>query len=71
MDPGFPKSCGPISQTIFLVDSDHGHDLKICRSLTRIIGVVGSISIVKMSKRQSRIVSSTYTAELSALRTVA
>ena len=26
LDPNFPLSFGPIMETTFLVDSDHGHD---------------------------------------------
>ena len=69
MDPGFPKSFGPVLQTTLLVDPDHVHDLKTRRSLTGLIGFVGSTPVVWLSKRQGSIASSTYAAEFSALRT--
>ena len=69
MDPGFPQSFGPVLQTTILVDSDHAHDLKTRRSLTGLIGFVGSTPVIWLSKRQGSIASSTYAAEFSALRT--
>ena len=69
MDPGFPKSFGPVLQTTILVDSDHAHDLKTRRSLTGLTGFVGSTPVIWLSKRQGSIASSIYAAEFSALRT--
>jgi len=69
MDPGFPPSFGPIMETVILVDLDHAHDKKTCRSLTGLIVFVGSTPVLWLSKRQGSIASSTYTAEFSALRT--
>ena len=69
LDPGFPKSFGPILETTILVDSDHAHDQKTRRSLTGLIAFVGSTPVIWMSKRQGSVASSTYAAEFSALRT--
>ena len=69
MDPGFPESLGPVFQTIFIVDSNHAHDLKTRHYLTGIIGSMISTSVVWMSKRQGSIARSTYAAEFSAFCT--
>ena len=69
MDPKFPRPFGPIMETTFMVDSDHAHDLKTRRSLTGVLGYVGSTLVIWKSKRQGTIASSTYAAEFSALRT--
>lgn len=69
MDPGFPRPFGPVMETTFIVDSDHAHDLKTRRSLTGVLGYVGSTLVIWKSKRQGTIASSTYAAEFSALRT--
>ena len=45
-DPAFPPSFGPVMETTFMVDSDHAHDLKTRRSLTGILGFVGSTLIL-------------------------
>ena len=64
----FPPSFGPVLETTFMVDSDHAHDLKTRRSLTGILGFVGSSLVLWKSKRQGAIASSTYAAEFTALR---
>ena len=69
MDPKFPRPFGPIMETTFMVDSDHAHDSKTRRSLTGVLGYVGSTLVIWKSKRQGTIASSTYAAEFSALRT--
>ena len=68
IDPGFPVPFGPVMETTFMVDSDHAHDLKTRRSLTGILGFVGSTLVLWKSKRQGAIASSTYAAEFAALR---
>ena len=68
-DPGFPEPFGPVLQNTILVDSDHAHDLATRRSLSGMIGYVGSTPVVFFSKIQGYIASSTYAAELSALCT--
>ena len=68
-DPGFPTPYGQVLETTILVDSDHAHDRKSRRSLTGLILFVGSTPVLWLSKRQSTVASSTYSAEFSALRT--
>ena len=69
LDPGFPVPFGPILESTILVDSDHSHDLLTCRSLIGLLGFVGSSPVTWSSWRQGSIVSITYVAEFSALRT--
>ena len=69
LDPSFPKPFGPCLQQTFLVDSDHAHDKVTRKSLTGLIGFVGSTPVIWFSRRQGSIASSTYAAEFSALRT--
>ena len=69
INPGFPHPYGPILETTILFDSDNAHDQKKRRSLTGLIIFVGSNPVMWPSKRQSTVASSTYAAELSALRT--
>lgn len=69
LDPNFPKPFGRPLQTTILCDADHAHDLKSRRSITGIIGYVGSTPVLWRSTRQTSIASSTYAAEFMALRT--
>ncbi len=69
LDLDFPKVFGPVMETIILVDSDHAHDLATRRSITGLLGYVGSTPVTWISKRQGSIASSTYAAEFSVLRT--
>ena len=55
MDPGFASSFGPVLQTTILVDTDHAHDQLTRRSLTGMIGYVGSTPVTWGSKRQGSI----------------
>ena len=71
MDPDFPTPFGPLMQSTFLVDYDHSHDLKLRCSITGLIDYVGSTPVIWYYKRQGSIDSSTYSAEFSALLTVA
>ena len=68
MDPGF-SSFGPVLQTTILVDTDYAHNQLTHRSLTGMIGYVGSTVVTWGSKRQKSIASSMYATELSALCT--
>jgi len=68
LDPSFPDPFGPILQQYLLVDSDHGHDLVTRKSITGLLGIVGSTPSFLSSKRQNTITSSTYAAEFHALR---
>ena len=69
MDPGFPKAYGEPLQTSIFCDADHAHDKKTRRSITGIIGFVGSTPVLWSSRRQGAIAASTYAAEFMALRT--
>ena len=69
LDPAFQLPFGPIMETTMLVDSDHAHNLQTSRSLTGLLGFVGSTHVLWMSKRQGTIASSTYAAEFSAFCT--
>jgi hypothetical protein len=64
----FPPPRGRPLQTTFLVDSDHAHDRRTRRSVTGIVGFVGSTPVLWSSKRQGAVASSTYAAEFMALR---
>ena len=70
MDPFFPSVSDPLLQTTFLVDANHAHDLKTRRSITGLIGYVGSTQLLWFSKRQGSISLNTYSVEFSALHTV-
>ena len=51
MDSKSPKPYGRELQITFLVDSDHAHDCKTRRSITGLIGFVGSTPVMWFSKR--------------------
>jgi hypothetical protein len=69
MDPHFPKAFGDMLDMTIFVDSDHAHDLVMRHSLTGLLAFVGSTPVSWFSKRQGPVTSSTFQAELSALRT--
>lgn len=54
---------------MFFADSDHRHDKKTGRSITGIVGFVGSTPVTAHSTRQSCVQTSTFGAELTALKT--
>ena len=58
-----------LMQSIFLVYSEHAHDLKPLRSITGLIFYFGTTHLIWYSRRQRIISSSTYAAEFAALRT--
>ena len=64
----YPPARGRSLQITFLVDSDHAHDKRTRRSITGIVGFVGSTPVLWSSKRQGAVASSTYAAEFMALR---
>jgi hypothetical protein len=67
-DPKWPRPKGkPVRVTIF-VDADHGTNQVDRRSITGLIVFIGTTPIRWSSKRQSSIETSTYGAELAALR---
>ena len=54
---------------IFFLDSDHGHDLVTGKSITGMIGIVGSTPVVAISTKQSSLHTLAYGAEQIALKT--
>ena len=62
-----PTPFGPKLGITFLCDSDHGHDKKTRRSITGMLGFVGSTLVFYGSKRQGAVATSTYAAEFMAL----
>ena len=68
MDPHFPTPYGSELQITFMCDADHAHDQRTRRSITGIVGHVGSTPCFWSSKRQGTVASSTYAAEFMALR---
>lgn len=68
MDPRFPKPLTKELDINFFVDADHGHDKVTGRSITGLIGLVGSTPIIWSSKRQSCVQLSTFGAEFTALK---
>ncbi len=71
IDPRFPKPLGaPLSSGIYF-DSNHAHDERNRRSVTGILAFVAGTPITWMSKRQGAIATSTYTAEMAAMKTAA
>jgi hypothetical protein len=69
LDPKFPRAPNmkPLSTTIFY-DSNFAHDEKTRRSITGIMGFVGSMPVLWLSKRQGAIATSTYSAEMCAAK---
>jgi len=67
-DPKLPKAYGDELETSIFFDSDHAHDRKTLRSISGILGFVGSTPVMWMSRRQGAIASSTYQAEFYAGR---
>lgn len=71
IDPHFPKPMGaPLTSGIYF-DSNHAHDERNRRSVTGILAYVAGTPITWMSKRQGAIATSTYTAEMAAMKTAA
>ena len=68
LDPAHPKPYGKELGITFLCDSDHGHDRATRRSITGMVGFVGSTLVFWGSKRQGAVATSTYSAEFMALR---
>ena len=66
LDGKFPMPLGKELTTTIFFDSDHAHDKVTRKSITGVLGLIGSTPVVGMSKRQGAIATSTYTAELCA-----
>jgi Reverse transcriptase (RNA-dependent DNA polymerase) len=71
IDPRFPKPLGNGLTSGIYFDSNHAHDERNRRSVTGILAYVAGTPITWMSKRQSAIATSTYTAEMAAMKTAA
>jgi hypothetical protein len=71
IDPRFPKPLGASLSTGIYFDSNHAHDERNRRSVTGLLAYVGSTPVTWMSKRQGAIATSTYTAEMAAMKTAA
>ena len=68
IDPRFPEPLMKELPISIFCDADHGHDKTTGRSITGIIGFVGSTPIIWSSKRQASVQTSTYGAEFTALK---
>ena len=68
IDPRFPKPLLPEFAISLFVDADHGHDKVTGRSITGILGFVGSTPAIWSSKRQPCVQTSTFGAEFTALK---
>ena len=69
IDPMFPEPLITGLSTTFFSDSDLAHDKVTGRSITGVIGLVGSTPVTAISRRQSSVQTSTFGAELTALKT--
>jgi hypothetical protein len=68
MDKSFPKTLGEELDVNIFFDSDHAHDRKTGRSISGVIVYVGNTPIIWKSRRQGAVQTSTYGAELFAMR---
>ena len=68
IDPRFPEPLMEELECNIFVDSDHGHDKVTGRSITGLIGFVGSTPTIWSSKRQASVQVSTFGAEFTALK---
>jgi hypothetical protein len=68
LDPMFPEALGEELTGSIFFDSDHAHDKVTGRSISGIITMIGRTPITWKSRRQGAIATSTYGAELSAMR---
>jgi hypothetical protein len=68
LPPGMPTPKGKPVEMIAYVDADHAHDQETRRSVTGILLLINNIPVKWYSKRQNTVETSTYGAELVALR---
>ncbi len=68
IDPKFPEGRVPELDIMMFCDSDHAHDKVTGRSITGLLGFVGSTPVLWRSKRQSCVHTSTFGAEFTALK---
>ena len=65
----FPESFGEELNSSIFWDADHAHDIKTRRSISGILGFIGSTPVFWKSTRQGCIATSTYCSEFIAKRT--
>ena len=68
IDPRFPTPLSSELAITLFVDADHAHDKVTGRSITGLLGFVGSTPVIWSSKRQSSVQTSTFGAEFMALK---
>jgi hypothetical protein len=68
MDPRFPEALLDELDINLFCDADHAHDKVTGRSITGILGLVGSTPTIWSSKRQASVQTSTFGAEFTALK---
>jgi len=68
-DFDFPQSYGKELDTTIFWDADHAHDIKTRRSISGIMGFIGSTPVFWKSSRQGCIATSTYCSEFISMRT--
>lgn len=68
LDPRFPEPLVPELDINIFCDSDHAHDKLTGRSITALLGFVGSTPIIWQSKRQTSVQTSSFGAEFTALK---
>jgi len=71
LDPRFPEPLMKELDTSVYYDSNFAHDEETRRSVSGIVGMVGSTPIIGFSKRQGAIATSTYSAEMCAAKVAA
>jgi hypothetical protein len=68
LDPKFPEPLLEELDISLFCDADHAHDKVTGRSITGILGMVGSTPVIWSSKRQASVQTSTFGAEFTALK---
>jgi hypothetical protein len=71
LDPRFPEALLKELEVNIFCDADHAHDKVTGRSVTGILGLVGSTPTIWSSKRQASVQTSTFGAEFTALKKAA
>ena len=64
----FPDPLMKEIQTTIFIDSNHGHDMKIGKSITCLIGLLGSTPVSLFAKRQSSVMKYTFGEEFISLK---
>ena len=68
IDPRFPEALIDELELNIFCDADHAHDKITGRSITGLLGFVGSTPVIWSSSRQSSVHTSTFGAEFTALK---